>query len=77
MRKFIWVVPIVAAVYLIAYFLVTPWFLDRGVAFAIESLTAALKTAGEEIDKAIADVSKQATVNDLERSTKRFGELNK
>jgi hypothetical protein len=76
-RKFSWTVPVIVAVCLISYFLVWPGFGDREDTHASDALIADMKTAGDEIDKVIAEVPEQPNKADLQRSIQRFAELNK
>jgi hypothetical protein len=73
MRKLNWLIPLVVLISLVSYLYVWPWYGERTDTATIESLTAELKAASEEIDQAIQEAPEVPRKSDLER----FAQLNK
>lgn len=69
MRRFNWLIPVLVTTCLVGYFLVLPWYRDKGNAKVVETLTADLDTATKAINDTIAAIPEQWGVADLERMT--------
>ncbi len=53
-RKFDWLVPVIVAVGLVAYFVVWPWYRDRAAGDAADALIAELNEHGAQIGQRVA-----------------------
>jgi hypothetical protein len=72
MSKIHWLVPLIVLLSLVGYFFVWPWYRDSGDRASIAALTADMKAAAADIDKAVAEAPETPGKADLER----FGQLN-